>query len=196
MSKILKTVNAVNDLPGGCKLPAYQFWNDMHNRCYSTKLLQRRPTYVGTSVSDEWKKLSNFNDYFNEYYQYGFQLDKDLILIGNRIYCPEYAVFVPSYVNIAVVNKKAVGLLGAFNSGKRYRSLISIDNKLTHLGTFDTAYEAHNAWRQQKVVVLNNVAKRYKLEAIKYDSRVYDALVMRSDLINDDIKNNRVTCKF
>ena len=40
--------------------PFYRTWKNMLMRCYSTKFQERRPTYKGCSVSEEWKTFSNF----------------------------------------------------------------------------------------------------------------------------------------
>ena len=43
--------------------PYYQTWTNMLNRCYSIKYQERNKTYIGCSVSEEWKTFSNFRSW-------------------------------------------------------------------------------------------------------------------------------------
>ena len=40
--------------------PYYRVWTHMLERCYSDKYQDRKPTYKGCSVSEEWLRFSNF----------------------------------------------------------------------------------------------------------------------------------------
>ncbi|AFC21631.1 HNH endonuclease [Cronobacter phage vB_CsaM_GAP32] len=57
----------------------YQIWVGMIKRCYSTRHQIANPSYIGTTVSDDWKLYSNFEKWYNENYIDGFYLDKDII---------------------------------------------------------------------------------------------------------------------
>lgn len=72
----------------------YKTWTGIIQRCYSESLHKRRPTYIGCSVCDEWKNFQVFAKWFDENYIKGFDLDKDIKVDGNKIYGPDYCLFV------------------------------------------------------------------------------------------------------
>lgn len=74
--------------------PYYQTWKDMIKRCYSTKCQEKFPTYKGCSVSADWHTFSNFKAWMEKQNWEGKQLDKDILIEGNKVYSPETCVFV------------------------------------------------------------------------------------------------------
>lgn len=80
-------------------IKSYLCWLHMIERCYSTMLHIRRPNYIGCTVCDEWLYFSNFKKWYDENYREGFDLDKDILVEGNKVYSPETCRFVPQYIN-------------------------------------------------------------------------------------------------
>src|SRR5690554_513591 len=68
------------------RCPYYGVWVRMLERCYSAKTQDRRPTYKGCSVSEEWLTFSTFKDWMKTQKWEGLQLDKDLLFEGNKVY--------------------------------------------------------------------------------------------------------------
>lgn len=56
----------------------------------------------------------------------------------------------------------------------KYRALVCLDRKRLHLGHFDTALEAFEAYKTAKEGHIKIMANRYKE---KLDPRVYEALI-------------------
>ena len=87
---------------------SYKVWNSMLERCYSNKSLIHNPTYKDCTVCDEWLCFENFEKWYNEnYYEVDdeiMNLDKDILVKGNKIYSPETCCFVPKRINILFVN--------------------------------------------------------------------------------------------
>jgi len=69
--------------------PFYRKWISMLTRCYSKNYQLRHPTYKGCSVSDEWLLFSAFKSWMKKQDWDGKQLDKDLLISGNKIYSPD-----------------------------------------------------------------------------------------------------------
>lgn len=92
----------------GRHIPSYECWHHILQRCYDPKCQTRQSTYIGCCVCDEWKYFSNFKEFYDENYKPGFQLDKDILKIGNKIYCPEFCRFVPPYINLLLIDCGAV----------------------------------------------------------------------------------------
>ena len=102
----------INDLAepveiNGKSLKFYNTWKSMLQRCYSEKRQTKKPTYRGCSVCDEWLSLSTFKEWFDANYRDGMELDKDILIPGNKVYSPEACSFVPGYINTLLTNAGA-----------------------------------------------------------------------------------------
>lgn len=163
----------------------YSAWKGLLRRSYEPACQERQPAYKGCSVCEGWLTLSKFKEWYDQQYiEEGFQLDKDIIKKGNKVYCPEYCRFVPrSLNNLLLINydPKSSYLIGVdLNKGK-YRARCSLgkkDNK--HLGYFETELEAHNAWRLQKADSIENIVEDVWSEYPKLDIRIKDSLLDRA----------------
>lgn len=160
--------------------PYYQTWVDMLKRCYSTKKQKLNPTYEGCTVSDEWLTFSNFKAWMEKQDWEGKQLDKDLLVEGNKVYSAETCVFVTQTVNLFTNDhgaKRGVWKIGVtWSKGKgKFQSQCSnpFTKKRGHLGYFTCEQEAHEAWRKRKLELA------YELAAIQTDPRVAKALIER-----------------
>ena len=81
------------------RCPYYARWCHMLQRCYSDNWHERHPTYIGCSVCEEWLIFSNFKRWMEQQDWEGNQLDKDLLVKGNKEYNPDNCVFVTRMVN-------------------------------------------------------------------------------------------------
>jgi len=106
----------------------------------------------------------------------GMQLDKDLLVEGNKVYSPSTCVFVDSRTNSLFVGPgtKRDLLIGAYKNGKRYKSQCRDNGRNVHLGTFDTQEDANNAYLKYKSKVILKRAMRQE------DERVKMALIKRA----------------
>ena len=160
--------------------PFYRTWASMLKRCYSTKLQERFPTYIGCSVSEEWKTFSNFRAWMDKQDWQGKQLDKDLLFEGNKVYNKDTCVFVSSAVNKFTTdrgNDRGEWLIGV-NWDKvagKFKSMCSnpFTKKQEHPGYFTSEQEAHQEWLKRKLELA------YELAAIQTDERVAEALIER-----------------
>lgn len=136
---------------------AYNTWRTMLNRAYCPKLHARYPTYIGCSVTAEWLEYQQFAEWYenHEYSDYGYALDKDLLIPGNKVYAPERCVFVPSQLNSLVIDCGTAR--GQYKQGvcfhkrdNKFQSNIRINGKLKHLGSFDNELDAFLAYKAAK----------------------------------------------
>jgi len=79
--------------------PHYQRWVHMLKRCYCEKTQKRKPSYIGCSVSEEWHNFQNYAEWCEQNYVEGCELDKDILVNGNRIYSSETCKFVTHQEN-------------------------------------------------------------------------------------------------
>lgn len=179
----------------GERLDSYVCWNHMLQRCYSTKFQEKRPSYKGCSVYDEWLYYPNFKNWYdNNYYEINnktSQLDKDILIKGNKIYSPNTCVFVPSFINkLFTKSQKIRGELPVgvcyHKPNKKYIAGLSVftNEKKTkkYLGSFDTVNEAFEVYRRAKEEYIKEVADEYK---DKIPAKLYEAMYSYEVSIDD-----------
>ena len=169
----------------------YNVWVSMIGRCYTTNTRPRDKSYIGCEVCQDWLTYSNFHNWFyapNNGYVKGYNLDKDIISKGNKIYSPSTCCFIPQELNKMFTKRKSrrgefpIGVIIS-KSGK-YDSRIKIDKKDYYLGAYTTIEEAFNAYKNAKERHIRNVAKKYFQEG-KITERVYNALMKYEVEITD-----------
>jgi len=160
----------------------YELWVGVLNRCFSEKYRETYPTYKGVTVCDEWLSFANFLEWINKEVDYkgkpvGFHLDKDLIIRGNKIYCPEACSFVPKDVNTLLIDCTAAR--GEWPVGVHFKSALgrfvaqlSYNGKPKHLGCYDTPEDAFLAYKTAKEAQIKLVALQHKasLKPAVYES--------------------------
>ena len=140
------------------RCPFYKKWRNMIERCYSKTRQSRHPTYIGCTVCEEWLLFSNFKSWMEKQDWQGKELDKDILVFGNKIYSPETCVFVSDRLNSLCSdksNKERKLLQGCrfCNVTGKYQSQCFdvFKNKKVSLGYFKTQEEAHSAWKLKKL---------------------------------------------
>ena len=84
----------------------YSVWAGMLERCYRSKVLERKPRYKGCTVAEEWHNFQRFAEWFEEHYIEGYQLDKDIRVEGNKIYSSDTCMFVSNQENSEAASAK------------------------------------------------------------------------------------------
>lgn len=87
----------------------YIKWFSMFNRCYNPKYHERQPRYKDCIVDERFRNFQDFSKWMDEnWYEYDemLELDKDLLLEGNKIYSPDKCCFIPKEINIALNNRR------------------------------------------------------------------------------------------
>jgi hypothetical protein len=152
-------------------------WNSMIQRCYSEKYHLKKPTYKECEVCEEWHNFQNFGVWFDENYVDGYELDKDIIIKGNKIYSPETCCIVPREINGLLVNmdsKRGSYPIGVSKMGTRFSSKLARFGELISLGSFDTPEEAFLAYKEAKEEQIKYLANLHKHDIKPH---VYDALM-------------------
>ena len=154
----------------------------MFERCYSKKFHRINPTYVGCTVSEEFKDYSKWREWYDncQYKHDGWQLDKDLLVKGNKIYSEDSCVFLPKEINSVLTKSTASRgeyLIGVSwsNTSKSFEARVSRNKGNPEwLGSFKTEIEAFNAYKQAKEEFIKEQAEKWKG---KIDDRAYHALI-------------------
>jgi len=159
----------------------YRTWFDMLSRAYNKKYSERHPTYADVTVD------SRFHD-FQEFCLWGekqvgfskdkFELDKDILVKGNKVYSPEVCVFVPQEVNKLFTKRDAkrgeypIGVYFDAQAGK-FKAQIQIDSVVTTLGRYDEFYDAFLAYKSAKEANIRRLGLKWKDDI---DARVFAAM--------------------
>ena len=160
--------------------PFYQTWKSMIERGYSEKIKLERPTYKDVTVCEEWHLFSVFKSWMESQNWEGNQLDKDLLIPGNKVYNQETCVFVSRQVNLFLTDSTAARgeyKIGVSWNKKNSKFVVRCNNPFTcegeYLGYFLQEDEAHQAWLTRKLEYAHALA------TLQTDERVAKALINR-----------------
>ena len=160
-------------------------------RCYSDKSKKKHPTYEGCEVSDNFKSYEYFYEWCHKQIGFGndgFELDKDLLIKGNKVYSESTCVFLPQEINQLLVKSTASRgeyLIGVHwhNTNKTFVATVSKNKgKQEFLGYFKTELEAFNAYKTAKETFVKEQANKWRG---KIDERAYNALMNYTVEITD-----------
>lgn len=174
------------------KSQAYRIWLNMIKRCYDNNIQEKRPTYRGCSVCEEWHCFATFEEWYsNNAKNEDWCLDKDILIKGNKLYSPETCCFVPNEINALFTkrqNHRGCNPIGVqYCAPQRrfkacYKASLSKGTENGYIGTFDTPEEAFNAYKVAKEAWIKEVADKWK---DKLDPKVYEALYLYEVEITD-----------
>lgn len=170
----------INDVSS--KHPAYPIWHSMIRRAYSDVYHKNKPTYIGTTVHEDWFRLSNFIEWYNENYVNDWHLDKDLLSTGVKRYSPETCCFLPNEINILFSEKRQDNGLPSGVYFKKARGLYIAQisycedgvRKSGHLGVSSDPNKCFLMYKHAKESKIKELAEKYKSQL---DDRVYDTLM-------------------
>ena len=173
----------------------YDTWHSMLERCYSDKLHEKYPTYIGCEADEDWLCFQNYGEWFdNNYYEIEderMHLDKDILVKHNKIYSPETCIFVPDRINTLFVkcdNARGDSPVGTSLKNGKYQVNCSLINPKTgksrfeYLGLYDTQEKGFEVYKYYKEKNIKEVADYYKGQI---PQKVYDALYKYEVKITD-----------
>lgn len=167
--------------------PFYQRWLSMLTRCYSVDFKKKNPTYSGCIVIDDWHKFSNFKKWMAKNDWEGKQLDKDILVLGNKIYSPEFCVFISARINTLLNNNESIrgeypiGVSLNAATGK-YVAHCKDSGKKKYVGIFFTINEAESAYCKFKSNLIKAIAS--ESEALS-STKIKKALLTHAKNLDD-----------
>ena len=176
---------------GGVLIKEYKLWKSMLTRCYNDAYKKRKPTYECCEVSENFKSYEYFYEWCHKQIGFGnegWQLDKDLLFKGNKVYSESTCVFLPQEINLVLTKsdkKRGVHLIGIYwhEKSKAFVARVSKNKgKQEYLGIFKTDVEAFNAYKQAKESFVKEQANKWKSQI---DIRAYSALMNYQVSIDD-----------
>lgn len=160
------------------KSKAHGIWRDMLKRCYGDNIVESPKSYKDVTVCDEWHNFQNFADWYtnHRFHGMGYHLDKDLLVVGNKIYSPDACTLVPQEVNQIVTDggaRSRGNMMGiTFVGGKnKFCAKISIKGRSKNLGYYEDPVEARNVYLKAKAEYIRDTAIEYhgKIEPSVFD---------------------------
>lgn len=152
--------------------PFYRRWLDMLVRCYSKNKQKSCPTYKNCTVCEEWLTFSNFKSWMETQDWEGKVLDKDILVIGNKVYSPEKCLFISHRLNTLFLDSASIR--GNYPIGVSYHKEIGMyeahcksHNKLINLGKYNTASEASKAYIKFKMSIIEGFIEEEASSAIR-----------------------------
>ena len=150
----------------------YETWRNVLQRCYSSIYQAKEPTYIGCTVTEEWLTFSNFKAWMETQDYKDKQLDKDILVQGNKIYSPDTCIFVTKTINVLFTKRDASR--GEYKLGvhfkKRYGKYIArcnVNGKSKHLGCYLTEEEAYLTYKIFKQEHIRTLALEQSDERLK-----------------------------
>ena len=175
----------------GVKTKEYNLWMSMLRRCYSDNYKKKNQTYIGCEVSDKFKSYEYFYEWCHKQIGFGvegWQLDKDLLVKGNKAYNEFTCVFIPSEINSVLTKSTASRgehLIGVYwcKTANAFKAQVNKGKgRREFLGYFNTELEAYNTYKQAKESFVKEQANKWKG---KIDDRAYEALMNYTVDIDD-----------
>lgn len=163
---------------------AYTIWSHMFSRCYDERQWLKRPTYKGCTVCEEWHNFQNFAEWYESqpYNQLNYQIEKDILIDGNKIYSPQTCVLAPLEINTLFTDSAANR--GDYPTGvnfhskiKKFRAYLSVDKKQVHLGYFETVEQASQAYQVAKKANIKRMALKWQ---DRIDAKLFNALMAKT----------------
>lgn len=134
--------------------PYFSRWASMVERCFSLK--NKNPAYSDCGVHEDWKYFSNFKAWMETQDWEEKQLDKDLLVKGNRFYGPETCCFLSQDVNkffkgaYKKVGATFAGVQLRKDTGKYKVTCKLADGTNKYLGQFENEEDAAKIWLEEK----------------------------------------------
>lgn len=177
------------------KCPIYAVWQNMLHRCYSITVQTQHPTYIGVVVCEEWFSFNNFRLWASASYQKEYELDKDILIPGSKVYSPETSLFVPRRLNLTLkeyhTNGGGMWPLGVTVDKGKYVARVNAGDRRIYIGAFECPHVAHRNWQKRKLLVLESL-----LLDTTQGSSLETAWIKIIDKLRSDIHNNRETKSF
>lgn len=153
----------------------------------------RRAAYEDCTIA--WRSEAEFREWalgqigFNDA---GYELDKDLLVKGNRVYGPDRCVFLPQEINTMLVGCYRAKRRGpypigvCFNRGSGTFVAQMSDHQEAgldkYLGSFKTIEEAFACYKQAKEAKIKRLAEKWR---DRIEPQAYKALMERTVEWND-----------
>lgn len=171
----------------GILVKEHILWTNMLHRC-TEKCWVKYPTYIGTTCSENFKSYTFFYEWCQEQIGFGnkdnsgryWQLDKDLLIKGNKLYSEDTCVFLPHKLNCLLIKAELargeypIGVYWKKKSKQFCVQCTTGSGTQKYLGLFSDYLEAFKAYKDFKERYIKVLAEEHRHQL---DPRAYNALM-------------------
>jgi len=187
-----RSVYSIGYLGEGIRDKAMELkWRSMFVRSYSESYHENQPSYKDCSVDPRWHCFQDFAKWYIEKFKSHmnstWELDKDLLLKGNRNYSSETCCFLPKAINNVLMVKSScrgkypIGVV-YHNKNKCFMAQLHKKSKNKSFSPYKTPEEAFYKYKIEKERYIKEIADEWK-ELIDYEA--YQALIKYQVEITD-----------
>jgi hypothetical protein len=180
------------------KYHAYNIITSKHRVC-------GKKFYEDVTICDEWNYRSNFTAWYNE--QLVLQprltecdLEKDILIPDNKVYCPEACIFVPDWFNLQFIERnkdRGEYPMGATKYKNGFVSNIGDGSGVSkkYLGFYKTPEESHKAWQIAKISKLEEALTRLEISEVMGENfnKIKNAVDRKISKIKQHVSENIIT---
>ena len=153
--------------------PHYRHWMSLFIRCYKSSD-EWQPTYQDCEISEEWHNLQNFCDWSvdnfpKDTFGMKWELDKDLLVKGNKTYGPATCCYLPKELNLFLARVDDVAIYEYTTTDNRilYRVWVRQGKKTVgdnnhYVGSYPSYEEALIVWGEKKKQRHTALCEKYK----------------------------------
>lgn len=172
-------------------------WYSMLKRCFDKKTKSDNPTYQNVTCCDEWLLYENFYEWLHSQENFNkwlngdkWDLDKDILIKGNKLYSPDTCCLVPHCVNALFIKSNEnrgsypIGVY-FYKKSNKFRAQISNKNQINSIGYYtipeDAFYLGYKPYKEklikqvaQEEYAKGNITKQCYEAMMKYEVEITD----------------------
>lgn len=169
----------------------YKMWHSMLARAYNDKIKERQPAYKDVICCEEWLLFDNFYEWLHGQENFEklvnnnirMELEKDILVKGNKTYSPDTCCIVPKHVNTLFTKRdkhRGDEPIGVFKEKYGYSAKIIYgkhENKSKSTRyQYPTIEEAFQAYKESKESYIQKVAQE-EFDKGNITKQCYDAMM-------------------
>ena len=183
----------------GKRTKEYLAWNSMLTRCYTKTIVNNEnyySRYEKVEVCDDWLLFEKFYEWIHEQENFSkwlsgdkWEIDKDILFKGNKIYSPDTCVLVPHNINSLFI--KSNKARGKYPIGVTYKTRdgvfeaqCNVNGKETYIGRFHDEYSAFLAYKKYKESLIKQIAQE-EFDKCNITKECYEAMMRYEVEITD-----------
>lgn len=146
-------------------------WRSMLHRVVGNNKENKHPSYKGVKICKEWECFQNFAEWwennFKPHMNSSWQLDKDILIKGNKVYSPDTCLIVPESINYLILSGRSkrgdcpIGVCFDKKS-KKYQVSLNTFNSGNDLGKYNTKIGAFYIYKVYKEKHIKRVADEWR----------------------------------
>lgn len=176
-------------------LREYGIWRSVLTRCFDKRYKEKYPTYENASCIHEWFYYENIYEWIHEQENFNivkntnYNIDKDILFKGNKLYAPEKCIIIPQRVNKlftkcdAKRGKYPIGVSYDIYSGY-YGAYCNNGEEQVHIGNYKDMNTAYKKYKEYKESVIKKVAEEEYAKGTIIE-KCYDAMIKYQVEITD-----------